>query len=380
MAYCTHHNTDAFDSLAEMTELKDCYKNELSLKKKPKVEATGNHHHHHHKPGKKTRLEVLKHLECKSEASSDEDLITCYHKENTFTPKQSPQMEKFAKRIDFLLYKLRDQNLCKFIKDMKHLCECSNEKEKEELINRMKSDHTKLMLCSIEQIRIVAKDISGLSFSDHQPVVAKFNMSVKKSSDLFNEIYNNSIASGYNSSESSDESSSTESRHTDNSDKVIVNRDLKTNLLRFGNRLRQKITEDHLKPLQTVVNMLQNQFFGTKEANYRKLKNQLLIHDIEELLAHYHDRNVSFFKYYFAFLFLVAMFLLVILTGVSIYVKLSTFEVILITLILLLVVTVCLMVKFITHRTEMNAVYAILSDIRKKRTFLPEYGLLDNQH
>ena len=77
---------------------------------------------------------------------SDDEHHTCGHRDNIFTPKH-----EIGKRIDFILFRLFDRKID------------SNESLAKKL-------------CEVKHQTISCKDENGLSFSDHQPVVALFKI------------------------------------------------------------------------------------------------------------------------------------------------------------------------------------------------------------
>jgi hypothetical protein len=99
---------------------------------------------------------------------SDDDLITCGHRDNAYTRRPINLKTSSAKRIDFILFKLIDKVKDKKIDEFKPF--------EDNYANNDSFDCIESSLCKVEHIRFCAKDESGLSFSDHQPVVAKLNI------------------------------------------------------------------------------------------------------------------------------------------------------------------------------------------------------------
>ncbi len=99
---------------------------------------------------------------------SDDDLITCGHRDNAYTPRHINPKNNGAKRIDFILFKLIDKMKNKKVDEYKAFGEYYASNDSFDCIENS--------LCKVEHIRFCAKDESGLSFSDHQPVVAKLNI------------------------------------------------------------------------------------------------------------------------------------------------------------------------------------------------------------
>jgi hypothetical protein len=99
---------------------------------------------------------------------SDDDLITCGHRDNAYTRRPINLKTSGAKRIDFILFKLIDKVKNKKVDE--------NKAFGDNYVNNDSFDCIESSLCKVEHIRFCAKDESGLSFSDHQPVVAKLNI------------------------------------------------------------------------------------------------------------------------------------------------------------------------------------------------------------
>ena len=101
----------------------------------------------------------------KSESGDHFDLITCGHSENTFTDTCSKTNENICqdnssyegKRIDYILYKLLNRSGCHRSLECKEIT--GNEHQ---------------FQCFAERIYCLSKDpITGISFSDHQPVAVQ---------------------------------------------------------------------------------------------------------------------------------------------------------------------------------------------------------------
>lgn len=297
---------------------------------------------------------------------SSEDLITCCHKENTFTPKPSLETQKSAKRIDFILFKVRDPNMINLLK----WNESVNGSE------TLKINYS-IMLCYVEQIRVVSKDISGLSFSDHQPVAAKLNFNLINGQDFIKDIRDANELDRQSTKPDSVNNSHIDMENVKSKD----HSESKFSILKVCSKLKQK-TEEHLHSFQLkqmANNMLCHPFsFSSSQPLYKRLKNSPLIQDIEEYLTEYLRKNNPSYTHFLVLgilLFLITVCLVIVL---SFTIHLTAIETILICIIFIIIFIVVLLLKFINHRTEMNAVNAILNDIRNKRTFCPEYGLLES--
>ena len=300
-----------------------------------------------HKKSHITSINRLKLHPC-SDESSDEELITCGHKDNTFTnPKfVSP---KSSKRIDFIMYKLRD--LCK-----SNAC---HGEPNGECASRLGS--STFISCFPEQIKINAKDLSGLSFSDHQPVASKVNFLYHLQS-----YEENQLEEGRNSDKNGSpiESSDIELDVHNGSEIKLNKSDSKS---KRGSKLKQ------WKP--STPNTPSHQQLSLSQATHNnKPSDSTLLHDIENLLSDYVNGN-TLAKYILTTgLTLLAIVIFLVLLYFTF--DLTFIEMILILIILLMVGIFCLFLRSVTQRHEMHAVKAILNDISKKKSFGTEYGLL----
>ena len=328
----------------ELTGLNDCYKYDRKKKNFRLKELTFNG-----QLIKKGHINRLKLNHC-SDESSDEELITCGHKENTFT-KPFVITPKSSKRIDFILYKLRDF--------------CFNDNN-----CGSRTEVSTLISCYPESMKITAKDVSGLSYSDHQPVAAKLNfVSYMKPCVESDEEKNTNSDSNQLSNEGSDEVDSSINSCNNNESKSSKNLNdtkMDTKIKKMG-KLKQKDEHSKTSQWKPIANKKSHQF--------SKLNNSFL-HDIEHLLSDYVKANTPFKHILYVCLVLVAISILLILEYLS---DLSMVVVILSFVICMILSIVGFILGFILHRHEVNAIKAILSDINKKRTFPTDYDLLESE-
>lgn len=349
-----------------MTALNDCYK--LSTRKKSSMSKSST-------PSTSPISAIAEKFnfpkfDC-SDESSDEELITCGHKDNTFTAAPLPNAtSKTGKRIDFILYKVRDSSLHNIGKLYDFITMINNEESYGKFLKMENS----FLTCTSESIRISAKDVSGLSFSDHQPVVAKLvlNMETKTYEDIIRS--NGSFVHTDYADESNnyldeaiveeDEANKTEDGENEHNSNNTLGNTVRINLQKLGTKLRQRLST------------LQQQS-SSFHLPYQRMNSSPLLGSIEELLAVYLEQNRPTRNY----LRLVLVFLaLVLLTMLSIkyFVEATSIEISLILMILVIVFLIILFLCLLTFRTEQNAIYAILNDIRKKNSFSKD-GLLDNE-
>lgn len=351
----------------ELTALNDCYK--LGVRKKSSMSKSST-------PATSPvsgKFSFPK-FEC-SDESSDEELITCGHKDNTFTAAPIPNStSKTGKRIDFILYKVRDSSLHNIGKLYDFITMINNEESYGKFLKMENS----FLTCSSESMRISAKDVSGLSFSDHQPVVSRLvlNMETKTYEDIIRSngsLVHNDYADESNNylddvvAEEEDEEGGNDTEDGKNqnaSHNNSLGSTVRINLQKLGTKLRQR-----LSALQQQSSSL--------HLPYQRMNSSPLLGNIEELLAVYLEQNRPTRNY----LRLVLVFLaLVLFTMLSIkyFVEATSIEISLILLILVIVFLIILFLCLLTFRTEQNAIYAILNDIRKKNSFSRD-GLLENE-
>lgn len=104
----------------------------------------------------------------------DLDHITSGHHSNSFTSLSSVGSSD-SKRIDYIMFNLLTPNGLK--NNFKHKSESSNFKSEILEISKM---------CKIERFKCISKDpVSGISFSDHQPVSVKLNLNFDLSNKLW---------------------------------------------------------------------------------------------------------------------------------------------------------------------------------------------------
>nr|XP_027198712.1 uncharacterized protein LOC113792949 [Dermatophagoides pteronyssinus] len=363
------------------------------------------------------QLEKLKSLESINDhESSDEELTTCGHRDNTFTPQQYLQSEKkIGKRIDFIFFKLRDSsspsdhhrylhnhfenNTMDLIKNDFDTIFSNNENNlvtttstnnnaNNQNQNPNRIEQTSFLMCLPEKVNVVAKDISGLSFSDHQPVVAKLHFQWKTIKDLVNESNNY-----YYKNNTSDNTSD---------DRQLLNNkaeEMNSSFLETSNGLSQSQSQTSpSSPTSTAMKMndkksTQAKLFSAKlrrkecylalreyQPMFKKIRDSSLINEIETLLNAYVEKFLPSFNYTLITVLIMIIIFIMLLISFKFLIPLTFVETILMSLIFMIIATIGLLLKFITHRTEINAIKAILNDIQRKRTFHPDYGLRNNDN
>lgn len=319
--------------LVKLTKLSDCYKQgnmgrETTYRKKEPVSKKPNR-----KFINKNHLTRLYHC---SDDSSDEELITCGHKDNTFT-KPSLVLAKSSKRIDFILFKLRDIHTNNDGHD-----ECNNG----DVTTRFTLSPSKqlTMLCQPEQMKINAKDVSGLSYSDHQPVAAKLNFVYYPKSTV-EEI---------------------ESKNCDLDNNLPDDDEMGFNLNKSQKKQSVKLKPKYSQQLNRTPSFSNN---GNNSVSSLELP------DIEILLQNYINESTPL-KHLLTVVLALFIVVLIVLT-IYLAVDLTAIELTLLTIIMLIVSIFGLLLRFVTHRHEINAIKAILLDIGKKKLFNTDYGLLE---
>lgn len=150
------------------------------------------------------------------------DFTTCGHPFNTFTPSNTD----YVKRIDYIFYRLISNESC-FQSNRMHFL--------------------KHHPCLIDRIECSTKcAVSGLSFSDHQPVAIRLSihhsgLSTEQSKKTPNELEEDS-----NSQSSSSSSSQNKSRSDSNSDCEMLQLEIEDHSNdTLSNRKHRKVTEEH---------------------------------------------------------------------------------------------------------------------------------------
>lgn len=354
-----------------MTDLKDCYKMYDTKSRKREIVCKKN-------------IKLKYHY---SDESSDEELITCGHRENTFTSQTSSagELARPGKRIDFILYKLRDSSLHHFSKFYEYLSVINNE---ESLHNIFKHENN-FLNCFPERMKINAKDSSGLSFSDHQPVVAKLNFSFQTKS--FEDIIDESMKTHVlrvdrleaeddgNSWNVNDDPVQVNFQSNDSTKKVNFPSDShKSNIQKLGAKLKQKLLEDiKSSNLKQIAYSMIPSSCHQPQPQYKRLNSSPLLHDIEDLLDIYTKQNKSN-KFFLLVILLFTLAVGCLLAFLRVYLEWTYIELTLIATILFILFSICLVLTWLTYRQEMNAVYAIVNDIHKKKSFSND-GLISKE-
>ncbi|XP_075588181.1 neutral sphingomyelinase isoform X2 [Dermatophagoides farinae] len=378
-----------YKMLIELTDLNDCYKLlQIDQQQKRSLKCNNNNNNNSMDLTTKTstpnkRINKMKIQESSIDhESSDEELTTCGHRDNTFTPQQNLKPdEKAGKRIDFIFFKLRDScspSVSDHHRILHNRLNDNGISTMDILKNNMETilpndvipsnnnliETTPFLMCLPEKMNIVAKDITGLSFSDHQPVVAKLHFTWKTIQDIVNEskdleLNSSLIETTIGSSSSSSSSSSTISslsaamKTTTNDIKCLTSSKLIS-------KFRRKECYLALREHQPM---------------YKKIKDSALIQEIETLLTTYVDKFRPSFNYTLITVLVMVIMFILILMLFKFIISLTIIETILMSLIIMIIASIGLLLKFITHRTEINAIKAILNDIQRKKTFHPDYGL-----
>ncbi|XP_075588183.1 neutral sphingomyelinase isoform X4 [Dermatophagoides farinae] len=316
--------------------------------------------------------------------SSDEELTTCGHRDNTFTPQQNLKPdEKAGKRIDFIFFKLRDScspSVSDHHRILHNRLNDNGISTMDILKNNMETilpndvipsnnnliETTPFLMCLPEKMNIVAKDITGLSFSDHQPVVAKLHFTWKTIQDIVNE--SKDLGNNHH--------------HSDNKQFMNNNMDEELNSSLIETTIGSSSSSSNDIKCLTSSKLISK--FRRKECYlalrehqpmYKKIKDSALIQEIETLLTTYVDKFRPSFNYTLITVLVMVIMFILILMLFKFIISLTIIETILMSLIIMIIASIGLLLKFITHRTEINAIKAILNDIQRKKTFHPDYGL-----
>lgn len=312
----------------ELTDLNDCYKI-LSQKETKKDNSLNNNNNDNNNSLKNIRKPKVKDLMENGTfdiESSDDEVATCGHHENTFTPPQNIKAGICGKRIDFIFFKAKEKlNYFENRTNIKY----NDLKCKDSTGNGNNLRNVTCLQCVPEKVTIVAKDVSGLSFSDHQPVVVKLLLSSKS-----DDIFASENVSNFDASPEQD----------DNLD------DIKCSVSKLEMKRKRQSIDEWSQPL------------------CERWKNSQLIQEIECLLSSYIDKFKPSFKYDFIVSTLILMIFAILLGILNYYytIPLTFTEIFLMIVIVTILTGMGLLLKFITNRTEINAVKAILNDFHKR--------------
>lgn len=305
-----------------MTDLNDCYKI-LSQKESKKDNSLNNNNNDNNNSLKNIRKPKLKEILENGIESSDDEVATCGHRENTFTPPQNIKAGICGKRIDFIFFKAKEKlNYFENRTNAKYsdLMKCN------ESAGNLKN--ATCLQCVPEKVTVVAKDVSGLSFSDHQPVVVKLLLSSKGGNDFFT----NENVPNFDALPDQDE----------NLD------DIKCAVPKMEMKRKRQNMDEWSQPLCD------------------RWKNSQLIQEIECLLSSYIDKFKPSFKYDFIIGTLILMICAIVLSILYYTIPLTLMEIFLMIVMVTILTGIGLLLKFITNRTEINAVKAILNDFHKR--------------
>lgn len=348
----------------------------------------------------KSHISRLKYHTC-SDESSDDELITCGHKENTFTG-ANPN-PKSSKRIDFILYKLRDKLTNDFFGDCSAAFTTTTTTSADLCSTFSSSSSTSTsapssgnsaasagppslsFACRPDPLKITAKDISGLSYSDHQPVAAHLKLvkvvelEVNNSSSSSSSLKEVLAAGGDGGSSSSSGSSQLNHSHSHSESEQVASSKLNKSHHHNNNNNSHLHNKNNNKSKSSGQwTSLGKQSSPTSASSSSNLHGRKplspLLHDIEKLLSDFINAS-SLAKH----VLLVAVVLALAagtLFAVTFALSLTAIEAVLLGIILLIVCLFAFFLRFVTHRHEVNAVKAILNDITKKKSFGTEYGLL----
>ncbi|KAI7697378.1 Sphingomyelin phosphodiesterase 2 [Sarcoptes scabiei] len=376
--------------LTELTDLNDCHK---PIAKKPSSRSITDR-----LPRKdlltNTVIQNYRIAELKaqdlSDDSSDEELITCGHRENTFTPQQNIKMDKKSgKRIDFIFYKLRNSINHHHHHSHRHHSVVSKDGIDDDTDQDSSEKKSKILHCDAEKIAVIAKDVTGLSFSDHQPVVAKLlftwksaprkqrneNASTTLAMKMSN--YKTNVKSNHqNNDKSSDIKLTTETNHHSansnglddhhQNDEDDDQRKKSQQISAIDEMKSEKSMQLFADTNEKLNNSCRKYLNKTSISNKNNCDDRYLIHEIENLLSIYIDKYKPSFKYSFFSISLIIVLCLLLLIALRLTIELTLTETFLMAIIFIIITTGFLFLKFFTHRTEMNAIKAILNDIHKK--------------
>ncbi|XP_054160194.1 sphingomyelin phosphodiesterase 2-like [Oppia nitens] len=302
---------------------------------------------------------------------SDDEFHTCGHRDNTYTEKNTN-----GKRIDFILYRLTD----------------SVYNKNNELISESHFEPFGKYFC-VEHHMVHSKDESGMSFSDHQPVVAQFTIRLTDiSSDLKsnsntntvneNHCNGNNTHNGVNGNngncmakgggcvqyrkvhERRGSGGMGDQSHTY---KEMDSSDVK-GLLSCKSKLKSNIL------LETATKMVKNGPLQLKHIASNAIRSKYGInsgkrltlervrHQLDVYVADNQLTLKSFVYLFLLFLLFLCFFIWIITMAVNV----SILEASLLILLLSVFAFVCLFFKFLASRQEKNAIKAIINDIDKE--------------
>lgn len=289
-------------------------------------------------------------------------MITCGHKENTFTG-ANPN-PKSSKRIDFILYKLRDK-----LSNDSFFGDCSAFASDSCSSSSAAFSSISAYACRPVPLKINAKDTDGLSYSDHQPVAAYLKIF---KADLHDQTIPEANGNGGGVGSELTESEMTSEQPSSNSK---LNKSNNNNNKSSGKLKSNGGGSGQWSSLVAKGSSNSSSNYGLH--NHSGLKLSPLLHDIESLLSDFIN-NSTMTKHVLTtgLVFLGAIILLAI---VYFAFDFTAIEMVLISIILLIVCMFGLSLRFFTHRHEINAVKAILNDIARKKSFGTEYGLLASE-
>ncbi|CAG2117581.1 unnamed protein product, partial [Medioppia subpectinata] len=317
-----------------------------------------------------------------SDSETDDEYHTCGHRDNKFTDDCS------GKRIDFLLYRFSDYAI---------------NSSYNEVIAETNAVSLEDDLCGVEYMNVHCKDTTGLSFSDHQPVVAQFKI---KSSDMksgsrsaesgadnpmannLSTLSDNYLIGGNKEANISsngcgsthhrkvhekrfsgetgegidcNESVDTEYNKTDKMGLLSGKPKLKSNVLLELAESASKFSKSG-RPLQ-LKHMASNALKSRQQSNSSKRQS---LENVKCLLEDYVTQNQLSFKYFvFTSLFL---FIIICLLASTLwtFLQIAVIEVVFLTILLSITPMFVNFIKFLNTRQEINAIKAIIDDMDKQ--------------
>lgn len=291
---------------------------------------------------------------------TDDEYHTCGHRDNTYKAPTEP-----SKRIDFILFRLFD-----------------------------KIESSAKRVCKVEHLSIVCKDESGMSFSDHQPVVALFKL---KCFDV-NKIKRDDSSDEENTEECIEQNTNRDTESKDQSVCVSSGNQRRNCAKHYsvgdgsngcdqlhesfgdgGDGCRRvssvyhradKNINTHVLPeaknghLNHTHNNGNNRLLRKRNAKLKPTRKQLLA-ETKALLEEYVRENRWTLKYFMINLMFSMAVMSLLMYALLIWAQMTKFATFVSVLVLIIVTLFMAFLKFLSSRTEKNAIKAILNEIEK---------------
>ena len=297
---------------------------------------------------------------------TDDEFHTCGHRDNTYKAKEEP-----SKRIDFILFRLFD---------------------KIESPIKSVANETKRNICKVEHMTIVCKDESGMSFSDHQPVVALFKLKcfdikdeIKRCETSEEEIKEECIDQNIESKEQSghlvsvntgkrricatrhsvgDGAYGFDNLHDNNGDGngQGTSKSDRTGLL--SAKLKSNVLPEVIESNASRKSHSKNGHLRRGVTKMKPTRKQLL-EETKTLLEDYVIENRWTRRYFFIILIVVMALISFLISTLLVWAQMSKFSTFVSILVITIVTLFMAFLKFLSSRTEKNAIKAILNEIEK---------------